>query len=82
MKPKTFTMLPPSPDKCPQCAVEHKPEEPHWRTSMFYDIWFHQQHGRYPTWADAMAHCTPEVQAAWRIELERRGIIDASQSEC
>lgn len=71
---KTLTLMPPDSDVCQQCAVSHAPDEPHNQQSFFYRVWFHQQHGRLPTWADALAHCAPEVQAAWCAELEKRGI--------
>jgi hypothetical protein len=32
---------------------------------MYYQISFQQQHGRSPDWADAMAHCSVEVQQRW-----------------
>lgn len=41
-KTSSFTMLPPSPDVCQECAVKHKPEEPHDATSFYllYKILF------------------------------------------
>ena len=45
---------------CPECAVKHDPEQPHNRDSLTYQYKFYDQHGRWPTWADAMAHC-PDV---------------------
>jgi hypothetical protein len=74
MEQKTLNLLPPSPGKCPQCATEHLPAEPHNQRSLFYRIWFHQKFGRPPTWDDALAHCAPEVQQAWYAELESHGI--------
>lgn len=72
---KTFTtMLPAAPGKCPECATAHPPEQPHNRQSLFYQYRYHQQHGRFPTWSDAMSHCTPETQAAWREALRENGI--------
>lgn len=73
-------LLPPPPGVCQQCAVDHLPEEPHNRDSMFYLYWFRLSEAkagrteRWPTWADAMAHCTPDRQAAWREALEQRGV--------
>jgi hypothetical protein len=40
---------------------------------MYYQMAFQQQHGRWPTWADAMAHCTPEMQSAWIEALRGAG---------
>lgn len=41
------------------------------------DIWQHkfmQQHDRWPTWADAMAHCSPEVKAGMIDLLKKHGV--------
>ena len=66
---KAFTLLPPAPDVCQECAVKHAAGAPHNQQSLYYRTAFHLQHGRWPTWTDAMSHCSPEVQAAWRQEL-------------
>lgn len=67
---------------CPMCAVKHEPEMPHNKDSLCYQYKFYDQHGRWPTWADAMAHCTPEVKAVWRRELEARGVeVGEEQAE-
>lgn len=58
---------------CPECAVAHSPEQPHNLYSLCYQYKFYDVHGRWPTWADAMAHCPPEIKAYWRTELEMRG---------
>ena len=59
---------------CPECAVKHDPEQPHNRDSLTYQYKFFDQNGRWPTWKDAMAHCTPEMQEAWTKALEARGV--------
>lgn len=71
---KTFSLLPPAPDKCLECASEHPLEHPHNRDSLFYQIKFRQEHGRDPTWNDAMRHCTEEMQRTWRKALWEIGI--------
>lgn len=72
---KSFTaLLPAAPGTCPECATEHPPEQPHNWQSLFYLYRYYQQHGRFPTWHDAMSHCTPEMQAAWREALRESGI--------
>jgi hypothetical protein len=71
---KTFTLLPPAPGKCQTCARAHPPEDPHDASSLYYQVHFYQEHGRAATWADAMAHCTIDMQEAWEAELEARGI--------
>jgi hypothetical protein len=59
---------------CPECGVEHPPEDPHNRDSLAYQYGFYGKYGRWPTWADAMAHCSPKVQKAWMEALQKRGI--------
>lgn len=62
------------PGTCPICAVEHDPRLPHNKDSLAYQYKFYDQHGRFPSWADAMAHCDQTVKDAWIKELEARGI--------
>jgi hypothetical protein len=64
-KKNTFTLLPCAPDKCQECAVDHPYDQPHNKQSLYYQYRFYGTHGRWPTWTDAMAHCTPEVKATW-----------------
>lgn len=70
----TMMLMPCKPGVCQECCADHKPTEPHNRDSLFYQVAFHNEHGRYPTWKDAMAHCDEETQEAWRWALEKRGI--------
>lgn len=72
-RPSGMMMLPAAPGKCQECAVDHKPEEPHNKDSLFYQMKFHAQTGRWPVWADAVAHCAEPVRAAWEAELRKRG---------
>jgi hypothetical protein len=60
---------PPAPGVCSLCAVEHDSADPHNQQSLYYQIRFHLIHGRWPSWTDAMAHCEPFVQKAWRQGL-------------
>lgn len=62
-------LLPPPKDACPVCAVRHEDHMPHNALSMYYLYRFYGLRGRWPTWADALAHCTPEMQAAWKQQL-------------
>lgn len=62
-------LLPPAPGKCQECAVAHDPGQPHNQQSLYYQMRFHAEHGRYPTWSDAMTHCSAEVRELWRREL-------------
>lgn len=70
---RRLRLLPPAPDKCQQCAVDHEPHEPHNRQSLFYQMYFHQLHGRWPTWTDAMAHCADETRGKWSALLTEAG---------
>lgn len=55
-------LVPPSPDKCQKCAVKHSANTPHKGDSLYYQYWFKKKYGRWPTWKDAMEHCTTEVK--------------------
>ena len=69
-----FTLLPPKPNTCPECAVDHPPDLPHDLGSLYYQYKFLQQHGRWPTWKDAMAHCDEGIKEYWAEALAERGI--------
>lgn len=62
-------LLPPKRDVCPICAMDHKPTDPHNAQSMYYQYRFYGVRGRWPTWADAIAHCSPEVRDYWKQAL-------------
>lgn len=68
-KKNAMTLLPPPPGVCQVCAVDHAWDAPHNQQSLYYQMHFHADHGRWPTWTDAMSHCTPEVQAEWKKHL-------------
>ncbi|MCL2826109.1 MAG: hypothetical protein FWD72_01745 [Eggerthellaceae bacterium] len=59
---------------CPECAVCHDPAAPHDCQSLYYQYGFYEEHGRWPTWEDAMAHCDDEVKSIWENELTLIGI--------
>ena len=71
---KEGMLLPPPEGTCPECAVKHEAEMPHNQQSLYYQYYFCNKHGRWPTWQDAMAHCTDEVKAAWTEALKEHGI--------
>lgn len=60
--------------ECQDCGARHAPDRPHDATSLYYQIRFLNAHKRYPTWIDAVVHCTPEVQSNWVHELGQIGI--------
>lgn len=70
---RSFTMLPPAPDLCQICAIDHEPSAPHNAQTLYYQMAFHNAVGRDVTWADAIAHCTPKVQEEWRAGLTFMG---------
>lgn len=53
------------PKICPDCLTEHLPLAPHDKESLFYNCTFFGQHGRWPTWSDAIAHCSQETRSLW-----------------
>lgn len=62
------------PGTCPMCAVKHDKAMPHNRDSLAYQYKFYDEHGRWPTWADAMEHCPQEVKDYWVAALTARGV--------
>lgn len=66
-------LLPPKEGVCPICASDHSPNEPHNAQSLYYQYRFHAVRCRWPTWADAIAHCDTETQSLWRAALIDRG---------
>lgn len=42
--------------------------------SLYYQYKFHAAHGRWPTWVDAMAHCSEEIKEFWVEELDKEGV--------
>lgn len=69
-------MLPAQPreGQCPECGIFHDPDQPHNRDSMLYQYRFYDEHGRWPTWVDAMAHCKDDVKALWVDALKAQGV--------
>ncbi|MBX3397511.1 MAG: hypothetical protein KF873_02110 [Gemmataceae bacterium] len=67
-------LLPPAPHLCQECAVDHKPDEPHNAQSLYYQTKFRMEHGREATWSDALAHCNEMVRRHWLAELRKFGI--------
>ncbi len=58
----SMTLLPPAADKCQTCATAHEPELPHNAQSIYYQMAFNMKNKRWPTWNDAMKHCTPAMR--------------------
>ena len=55
------------------CAVDHPPEAPHNQQSLYWQYWFYNKHGRFPTWADAIEHCSDDVKTVTISVLKERG---------
>lgn len=69
-----WKLLPAKAGTCEQCAIVHEPEQPHNQESMHYKYYFYQRNGRWPTWKDAMAHCSEQMKTFWTNELARKGV--------
>lgn len=69
-----WALMPAPPGVCSQCAVDHPPEQPHNNDALHYQYSFYAEHGRWPTWEDAMAHCEATVQEFWREKLRELGV--------
>lgn len=67
-----FTLLPPKKGVCQECAADHPEDNPHNRYSLYYQYHFYNEHGRWPTWEDAMAHCDDETKTKWSEALEAK----------
>ena len=71
---KEGIILPAKQGTCPECATAHAPEDPHNQQSLHYQYTFRQKHDRWPTWHDAMAHCSDVVKSIWLAELRKEGV--------
>ncbi len=65
----------PVPGTCPVCATKHDARDPHNRDSLYYQQRFYRQNRRFPTWEDAMAHCSVITKLAFRDQMLKRGIV-------
>jgi hypothetical protein len=68
------TLLPPPKGTCPECARKHDPNMPHDAQSLYYQYKYYHDHGTWPGWKEAMAHCTEEVKKLWTEALKEMGI--------
>ena len=68
------TIFPAPEGTCPECAVAHDPKQPHNQQSLYWQYKFYNKHGHWPTWKDAMAHCSEEIKQFWMNALKERGI--------
>lgn len=71
---KEMTLLPPKPDVCQECAVDHNQQDSaHDKTSWYYQIKFKMDHGIEPHWCDAAEHLPEELRVHWKKALEESG---------
>lgn len=59
---------------CKMCAVKHDEAQPHNQQSLTYQYKFYDQNGRWPTWNDAMSHCSDEIKKVWIEALTKKGV--------
>ncbi|MCF6126040.1 hypothetical protein EN904_12235 [Mesorhizobium sp. M7A.F.Ca.CA.001.07.2.1] len=74
-------LMPPALDACHVCGHRpaHGSDEPHNAQSLYYQYAFYADNGRWPTWRDAIAHCSTPVREGWEAELRRRGVWPAEE---
>lgn len=71
----TFQVLPPlDPTVCQTCGRHHDPDQPHDAMRLYYQYTFYFEHGRWPRWKDAIAHCDEPTRTAWEQTLKERGV--------
>ncbi|EPT5086568.1 hypothetical protein ACVUCS_003469 [Salmonella enterica subsp. enterica] len=75
-------LMPTRTGTCPECGMQHRPDEPHNAQSLHYQYSFYGRWGRWPTWNDALAHCPPHIREFWLQELTARGVsVNGNDSE-
>ncbi len=70
----SWHIMPPAAHLCQTCGADHPEGAPHNRQSLYYQTVFHAEHGRTPTWEDAMAHCNDDVKQLTIETLEENGV--------
>ena len=63
---------------CNICNGRHPESLPHSAGTPEYQAWFQKEHGRLPTWSDAIAHCSPQAKEFALQWLTRVGIAPFS----
>ena len=71
---RPFRVFGTPPGTCPECAEVHDATQPHTQQSIAYQYKFYDRHGRWPTWSDAMEHCTDIIKEYWITALREAGI--------
>ena len=60
-----LTLLPPAPELCQVCAVDHEPFEPHNPQSLYWGMARQIAGHPAPTWEEALAHVKDPLRAVW-----------------
>lgn len=69
-----MTLMPAKPGLCPKCDRKHEDGWPHDRDSLLFQYTFYDEHGYFPSWADALEGCSEGVKAYWTEQLTACGI--------
>ncbi len=72
---KRMLLMPPKPGVCQICATDHDESLPHNHQSLYYQYAFYAEHGRWPSWEDAMAHCSEDIKKATIDILKSQGVL-------
>lgn len=56
---------------CTICGEEHPENYPHNALGEVYRKWFLERFGRYPTWDDALEHCSADMRSAFKQTMAR-----------
>ena len=75
IEPKKMTLLPPPPDCCQVCAVNHAPDEPHNPQSLYWATKREMEGQPPPNWEEALAHVSDPMREAWVEALAERGVV-------
>ncbi|EOW9160701.1 hypothetical protein G6355_11010 [Vibrio cholerae] len=67
-------LTPANPEACKECGEVHHYSTPHNKDSLYYQYNFARTHGRWPTWADASAHCSEDIQETLKEYLKSKSI--------
>lgn len=57
--------------RCAICGDDHPENFPHNPFGEQYRVWFLERYGRYPSWDDAMTHCSEDVKLSFKQTMER-----------
>lgn len=74
LRDNEVAVLPPKAGACWVCGDVHNGRDPHNARSILYQHRFRKRNGRYPTWADAMSHCSRKTKEKWVERLNRCGV--------